>query len=250
MPKRKPPSSKSSAPAKAYTPTANDKRVAEAQLERRKHSWRAPKVKLEHKPGRPIDIRPDHPDPDVGSLGLLEAFGTQETAFAIRQLLLLINANHADPSKPVDRDVVNAGLAALAGIKPDDETEAMLATQMVATNQAALDLLRRTAQAEYVNNLNVCGNLAVKFLRTYTAQMETLQRYRGKGQQKIVVERVNVSEGGQAIVGTVERSGQGGGACEKTEEQSHAQQHGDARKSTLRGENEARDNVSSAGGER
>jgi len=36
--------------------------------------------------------------------------------------------------------------------------------------------------------------------------MEALKRYRSKGgNQRIVVERVNVSEGGQAIVGNVDR---------------------------------------------
>jgi hypothetical protein len=40
-------------------------------------------------------------------------------------------------------------------------------------------------------------------LRTFTAQVEALQRYRGKGQQKVTVEHVNVNAGGQAIVGAV-----------------------------------------------
>jgi hypothetical protein len=40
-------------------------------------------------------------------------------------------------------------------------------------------------------------------VRTFTAQLEALQRYRGKGQQKVTVEHVNVNAGGQAIVGTV-----------------------------------------------
>ena len=34
--------------------------------------------------------------------------------------------------------------------------------------------------------------------------MEALQRYRGKGQQKMVIEHVNVNSGGQAIIGNVE----------------------------------------------
>ncbi|MGI9508663.1 MAG: hypothetical protein ACR2QJ_04855 [Geminicoccaceae bacterium] len=250
MPKHKTPLPKLTAPTKEYTPTPRDKRLAQAQLERRDRSRRAPKLELRHKPGKPIDIKPDHPDPKIGSLGLFEAFGTVETAFAIRQLMTLINATQVDHSKPVDQDVVNAGLAAINGINPDDEIEAMLATQMVATNYAAMDLLRRSAQADYTQTLNVYGNLAVKFLRTFTAQLDALQRYRGKGQQKIVVERVNVGEGGQAIVGTVERGGQGGGSREQSEEQSHAKRDVDASKPALRGEDEAGEAVPGAGGER
>jgi hypothetical protein len=48
--------------------------------------------------------------------------------------------------------------------------------------------------------------LAIKLLRTFTMQLEALQRYRGKGQQKVTVEHVNVNAGGQAIVGTVQSS--------------------------------------------
>jgi hypothetical protein len=47
-------------------------------------------------------------------------------------------------------------------------------------------------------------NVANKLARTYTTQMQALQRYRGKGQQKMVIEHVNVNSGGQAIIGNVE----------------------------------------------
>ena len=52
-------------------------------------------------------------------------------------------------------------------------------------------------------------NQAVKLARTYTAQMEALNRYRGKGSQQMVVENVHVTEGGQAIVGPVSHRGPG-----------------------------------------
>ena len=48
-------------------------------------------------------------------------------------------------------------------------------------------------------------NHATKMLRTFTAQMEALKRYRTGGQQKVTVEHVHVTAGGQAIVGVVNR---------------------------------------------
>lgn len=51
--------------------------------------------------------------------------------------------------------------------------------------------------------------------------VDTLNKYRGKGQQKMTVEHVHVHAGGQAIVGSIEQTG---GGSEKTEEQPHAQQ--------------------------
>jgi hypothetical protein len=35
-------------------------------------------------------------------------------------------------------------------------------------------------------------------------QGEALQRYRGKGQQKVTVEHAHINTGGQAIVGTID----------------------------------------------
>jgi hypothetical protein len=51
--------------------------------------------------------------------------------------------------------------------------------------------------------------------------LEALNRYRGKGQQKVTVEHVTVNAGGQAIVGTVQAAGRGE-SREIVEEQPHA----------------------------
>ena len=45
---------------------------------------------------------------------------------------------------------------------------------------------------------------AAKFLSMYARQVEVLDKRRGKGQQKMTIEYVNVEPGGQAIVGHVE----------------------------------------------
>jgi hypothetical protein len=79
--------------------------------------------------------------------------------------------------------------------------------------------LRRLKGAETIPQQDSNGNLATKLLRTFTMQVEALQRYRGKGQQKVTVEHVHVHSGGQAIVGSVLP---GGGGKEKSDEQAHA----------------------------
>ena len=65
-------------------------------------------------------------------------------------------------------------------------------------------------------------NQANKLSRTYASLVESLNRHRGKGQQKVTVEHVHVHEGGQAIVGNVESPG--GGFTSKSKEQPHAKQ--------------------------
>jgi hypothetical protein len=120
---------------------------------------------------------------------------------------------------------------------------------MVATHGAAMELLRRAMQAEYRHNLQDAGNLALKLLRTYTAQLEALQRYRGKGQQKVTVEHVHIHQGGQAIVGHVETT-RGEGASAKMEEPAHAKPLAHAPESTLLCPNPDREAVPVACGER
>ena len=97
------------------------------------------------------------------------------------------------------------------------------------------------------------GNLAVKLLRTFAAQTEALQRYRGKGQQKVTVEHVHVHTGGQAIVGSVSQSG-GGRDSDENRGQPHAPENAGAitfaPDTTLPSANEARDLMPVASGRR
>jgi hypothetical protein len=86
----------------------------------------------------------------------------------------------------------------------------MLAVQMVATHDVAMEMLTHAKQAEYMPQLQECGALALKLLRTYTAQVEALARLRRGGEQRVIVQHVNVSEGGQAIVGAVNHPGGSG----------------------------------------
>lgn len=102
---------------------------------------------------------------------------------------------------------LNASLAVLHGIKPRDEIESLLAAQMVSVHNSAMEFMRRAILPDQTTE-GVTANTerASKMLRTFTAQMEALNRHRGKGQQKVTVEHVTVNSGGQAIVGQVSHS--------------------------------------------
>jgi hypothetical protein len=81
----------------------------------------------------------------------------------------------------------------------------MLAAQMVAVHTMVMDCSQRAMlKSQTFDGKNMNLNQAVKLMRTYTTQMESLNKYRGKGQQKMTVEHVHVNEGGQAIIGNVE----------------------------------------------
>jgi hypothetical protein len=139
-------------------------------------------------------------------------------------------------SSPEERDKqFSVTIAALAGIAPKDELEGMMAAQLVAAHNAAMECYRRAMIGEQTlegrrENLAQANKLS----RTYAALLEALNRHRGKGQQKVTVEHVHVHAGGQAVVGMVAARGQpGGGDASKFEEQPHAKQIAHAPESAL-----------------
>lgn len=140
---------------------------------------------------------------------------------------------------------LNATVAALMGIAPKDEIEGMMAAQLVAAHNAAMECYRRAMIGEQTfegrrENLAQANKLS----RTYASLVEALNRHRGKGQQKVTVEHVHVHAGGQAVVGMVAAPGQpGGGDASKIAEQPHAKQIAHAPEPTMPCPNPSRDAV-------
>src|SRR5207253_4726232 len=103
-----------------------------------------------------------------------------------------------------------ATVSALAGIGPKDEMEGMIAAQLIAAHNAAMECYRRAMLGEQTfegrrENLSQANKLS----RTYAVLLDTLNRHRRKGQQKVTVEHVHVRPGGQAVVGMVRTPGGG-----------------------------------------
>ena len=118
---------------------------------------------------------------------------------------------------------LSATVAALVGIAPKDELEGMMAAQLIAAHNAAMECYRRAMIGDQTfegrrENLNQANKLS----RTWATLLEALNRHRGKGQQKVTVEHVHVHAGGQAVVGAIETPGEGD--RRKSEEQPHAKQ--------------------------
>jgi hypothetical protein len=212
-------------PEYARTPAELD--LVARQRERRERETPAPKVTVQHEPPASAKIDTEHPDRSLWLAKLNASMGTTEGSFANKIIGELINsACPGSNSQALTEQDVNAVLAAMHGVAPKDEAEAMLAAQMIATHTAAMTLLRRLKTCETIPQQDSAGNLAAKLLRTYTAQIEALARYRGKGQQKVIVEHVHVHSGGQAIVGSVSATPQpGGGGTNEIERQPHAIAH-------------------------
>ncbi|GAA0762444.1 hypothetical protein [Erythrobacter ramosus] len=158
----------------------------------------------------PISTKsPDHAgkagDQTSGN-GLLEFTGSTSLDVGIA---LVERTTHAmwmaDPSdEETLTKTMSLAMEALRGLKPRDEAEGMLAAQMIASHNAAMDCMHRAmtpGQSIQARDMNL--KHAAKMMSLYERQLAALDKRRGAGQQKITVEHVTVQAGGQAIVGNV-----------------------------------------------
>jgi hypothetical protein len=120
-----------SADAEEATPTPQQRAVIERYLKLSDSRPSAPRVSVTSKPNQPLEISQLQP---ADGAGLALAFGTAEGEVASILLNSLINAAcDGTSSHPPSEQDVNGVLAAVHGIGANDEIEAMLAVQMVAT---------------------------------------------------------------------------------------------------------------------
>jgi hypothetical protein len=152
----------------------------------------------------------DAPHELPSGAALREAFDTDEVALTNRKLLeisdLLWKGEGATEGEVHGRLV--RAVEQFESLAPADGAEGMLALQMVGTHDAALECLRRAAlPGQTFAGRDMALKHAHKLMSLYTLQLAALNKHRGKGQQKVTVEHVNVAAGGQAIVGNVETSG-------------------------------------------
>lgn len=215
--RKKPPK----APETPVEMTAIEKQRVQAFKDRRQahEATRGrPRVKVESKGPKAAETSPpEGVSPEVVQADLMRAFGTTDTEFLYRTWNQLNNAV-AGGSTKVSNQQFNGVLASMAGIEPRDEIEAMLGAQMIATQDAAMVLMQQMQNAEKILQRDSAGNLAVKFMRTFTAQMEALRRHRSPGEQRVVVQHVHVT----ADQAAVQVNG-GEGAPSKAEDRAHAQ---------------------------
>jgi hypothetical protein len=105
---------------------------------------------------------------------------------------------------------VTAGFQALISMKPKGPEECMLSIQMLRAHTEAIRALKQAETSTTTELSELYFNRAIKLMRVSALQAETLARLKGKiSLQKIVIEHVDVANGGQAIVGV---TGGGGGA--------------------------------------
>lgn len=98
-------------------------------------------------------------------------------------------------------------LSIIKDLAPRDPVERMLAVQMAATHVATIRSARWLAHTENIPQVQAHYTGFNKLARTFAAQVEALRKHRTGGKQTVTVQHVNVSDGGQAILGNVKTGG-------------------------------------------
>ena len=136
-----------------------------------------------------------------------KATGTADPALAYARLDEVTNSLWWDGSGQAAKVLRTTNLMhTLTELAPRDEYERMLIHQMMAAHNATMECYRRSmipGQPPEGRDLNL--KHAQKLSSLYAMQLETLNKHRGKVQQKVTVEHVHVAAGGQAIVGNIEQ---------------------------------------------
>jgi hypothetical protein len=184
-----------------YKASIEEQRALSKLIHRSEAASPAPRLKVINSETR-SDVSFDHPDQIVAAALLTKALGSVSGNFAHGIVTQVVQA--ISPAGHVDQQSLNFVIDVIKGTKPNDQVEAMLATQMAMTHMASMSSARRLAQAENIPQQDSAVSAFNKLARTYPAQMDALKRYRTGGeQQKVTVQHVSVNNGAQAIVGDV-----------------------------------------------
>lgn len=116
----------------------------------------------------------------------------------------------AMPLSMTKNERFNIALQAQAEMQPADAMESRLVNQMTALHTQGMELLRLAGYQDMKCHAEHYLKYAVKLFRLHNETLETFTRYRRGGEQRVTVQHVNVSNGGQAVVaGTIDKSRDG-----------------------------------------
>lgn len=94
----------------------------------------------------------------------------------------------------------NVVYQSLTNAEVKDTLEAKLCAQSSTLYAQGMHYLSRAEKTELLYQAEYFMKCAIKLLRLHNETIETLARYRRKGEQRVVVQHVNVNDGGKAIV--------------------------------------------------
>jgi hypothetical protein len=136
---------------------------------------------------------------------LKAALGTASMEF-VDATLFQLQAAARLPNGGVSEIAVNSALAMIESERPQTETECAIVIQMACLHSATMAVLGRLGGGHGGDrHVLAAATAASRLSRTFAILVETLRRLRSGGSQVIRIERVDVREGGQAVIGSIKQ---------------------------------------------
>lgn len=117
------------------------------------------------------------------------------------------NAIATNNIRSKDFDLENArerSSEALTALNAQSGLQAMLVSQMISIHELQQNSMAFAHGCSALELKKYYANSAIKLANCFTQQASLLAKLQGVGGQKIIVERVDVHQGGQAIVGNIQ----------------------------------------------
>ena len=106
-------------------------------------------------------------------------------------------------------DCAAMALDASDTVNASNSLERMAAHQMAVLHRTAMNFAAKASLQQDPQNAVKMMNLSIRAIEAFQRGMLAFKRLRSSGEQKIVIERVNVEGGGQAVIGNVQAGGKG-----------------------------------------
>jgi hypothetical protein len=134
---------------------------------------------------------------------LMTACGSPSPDF-VQATLFQLQAAARLPNSGLSETALNAALAMIESEQPRGEAECAVVVQMACLHSATMAVLGRLGGGHGGDRHVLAAATAVSRLsRTFAILVETLRRLRAGGSQIIRIERVDVRDGGQAVIGNL-----------------------------------------------
>jgi hypothetical protein len=159
-----------------------------------------------------IDSHPVSPKDkwEIWNTAINLATGSASHEFGYRLFNLCLVASGFDkPAKNKGADYTGV-LNAMQALKPQDEIEGMLISRLISLHNQSMRYFGCTnLEGQTTQGIDTNINRSTKLARLYNETLEALSKYRRGGEQRVVVQHVNVENGGKAIVGNMIAGGGG-----------------------------------------
>lgn len=126
----------------------------------------------------------------------------------IHQMVAYVTSGLKTDSRAIEK-MLNGYIRFVLDNNPSDLVETMLVIQMIVTHDLFMKVVTRANNASQTFQATKdYANLTCKTSRLYVQQMDSLEKYRRKGQQTVNVNHLNVEKGGKAYLGKFVANGQ------------------------------------------